>query len=80
MILAGFPLGYLYEKRRDNNMNLTNFLKQTDSLTAKYTAEQLRMFIHDIARVLPERHREDFLKQLKGLDAAEKDENRLSES
>ena len=64
MILAGFPLGYFYEKQRDKNMNLTKLLKQTDSLTEKYTAEQLRMFIHDVARVLPEGRREDFLKQL----------------
>ena len=60
-------------------MNLTNFLKQTDSLTEKYTAEQLRMFIHDVARVLPEGRREDFLKQLKGLDAAKKGEKKQRE-
>ena len=60
-------------------MNLTYFLMQTDSLTEKYTAEQLRMFIHDVARVLPEGRREDFLKQLKGLDAAERDEKQREE-
>ena len=60
-------------------MNLTNFLKQIDSLTAKYTAEQLRIFIHDVARVLPERHREDFLNQLKRLDAVETDEKKQRE-
>ena len=54
-------------------MNLTNFLKQTDSLTAKYTAEQLASFIHDVARVLPEKHREDFLKRLKEADAVGQD-------
>ena len=51
--------------RKVKNMNLTNFLKQTDTLTAKYTAEQLGAFIHDIARVLPEMNREDFLKRLR---------------
>ena len=54
-------------------MNLTNFLKQTDGLTAKYTAEQLASFIHDVARVLPEKHRADFLKRLKKADAAGQD-------
>lgn len=46
-------------------MNLTNFLKQTDALTAQYSAEQLASFVHDIGRVLPEHCREDFLKRLK---------------
>lgn len=46
-------------------MNLTNFLKQTDVLTAQYSTEQLISFIHEIGRVLPEEYREDFLKRLK---------------
>lgn len=46
-------------------MNLTNFLKQTDAITAQYSAEQLVSFIHDIGRVLPEQGREDFLERLK---------------
>lgn len=46
-------------------MNLTNFLNQTDTLTAQYTPDQLISFIHDIARVIPEDRREDFLKRLK---------------
>ena len=50
-------------------MNLTKFLKQPASLTAKYTAEQLASFIHDVARVLPEKHRADFLRRLKEADA-----------
>ena len=54
-------------------MNLTNFLKQADSLTAKYTAEQLASYIHDAARVSPEKHRADFLKRLKEADTVEKD-------
>lgn len=33
-------------------MNLINFLKQTDALTAQYSKEQLTAFIHDIGRVL----------------------------
>lgn len=46
-------------------MNLTNFLKQTDTITAQYSTEQLISFIHDMGRALPENCREDFLKRLK---------------
>ncbi len=46
-------------------MNLTNFLKQTDALTAKYSTEQLIAFIHDIGRAFPEHCREDFLERLR---------------
>ncbi|MDE7298577.1 MAG: hypothetical protein K2N94_07075, partial [Lachnospiraceae bacterium] len=46
-------------------MNLIDFLKQTDAITAQYSTEQLISFIHDIGRVLPEHYREDFLKRLK---------------
>ena len=48
-------------------MNLTNFLKQTDAITARYSAEQLISFIHDIGRVLPEYCREDYLERLKAI-------------
>lgn len=54
-------------------MNLTNFLKQTDELVAKYTTAQLISFIHNIGRVLPEKDREDFLMKLKA--AGEENEN-----
>ena len=58
-------------------MNLTNFLKQTDAITAQYSAEQLTSFIHDIGRVLPEHHREDFLKRLKAIgEETEKTSNK----
>lgn len=46
-------------------MNLTNFLKQTDALTAQCSTEQSIAFIHDIGRVCPEQRREDFLEMLK---------------
>lgn len=46
-------------------MNLTNFLKQTDTLTSQYSTDQLTAFIHDIGRVCPEHRREDFLEMLK---------------
>lgn len=46
-------------------MNLTNFLKQTDTIIAQYSSAQLISFIHDMGRVLPENRREDFLKRLK---------------
>ena len=48
-------------------MNLTNFLKQTDTLTAQYSTEQLIAFIHGIGRVFPEHRREDFLEMLKSV-------------
>lgn len=46
-------------------MNLTNFLKQTDALTSKYSTEQLIAFIHDIGRGCPEHRRDAFLEMLK---------------
>lgn len=48
-------------------MNLTNFLKQTDAITAQCSREQLILLLHEIGRVLPERYREDFLKRLKAV-------------
>ena len=48
-------------------MNLTNFLKQTDALTAQYSAEQLVAFIHEIGRIFPEHRREEFLEMLKSV-------------
>ena len=46
-------------------MNLTNFLKQIDTLTEQYSKEQLLAFIHDIGRGCPEHYREGFLERLK---------------
>ncbi|MBD5457339.1 MAG: hypothetical protein HDR27_02055 [Lachnospiraceae bacterium] len=58
-------------------MNLTNFLKQTDAITAQYSKEQLLLFIHDIGRVQPEHLREDFLKRLKAIgDGSETTSNK----
>ena len=62
-------------------MNLTDFLKQTDTITAQYSTEQLIDFIHDIGRVCPEHRREDFLKMLKSagngaVRASNKDEDK----
>lgn len=48
-------------------MNLTNFLKQADTLAAQYSTEQLIAFIHDIGRAFPEHRREDFLERLKSV-------------
>ena len=57
-------------------MNLTNFLKQIDALTAQYSAEQLSTFIHEIGRVFSEHRREDFLEMLKSVgNKAEKASN-----
>ncbi len=47
------------------DMNLTNFLKQTDALTSQYSAEQLAAFIYNIGRGCPKHYRENFLKMLK---------------
>ncbi len=46
-------------------MNLTNFLKQTDTITSQYSTEQLIDFIHNIGRICPEHRREGFLEMLK---------------
>ncbi len=48
-------------------MNLMNFLKQTDALTAQYSTEQLIAFIHEIGRVIPEQRRENFLEILESV-------------
>lgn len=62
-------------------MNLTNFLKQIDTITSKYSMEQLMDFIHDIGRVCPEHRREEFLEMLKSagngaVRASNKNENK----
>ncbi|MDE7271782.1 MAG: hypothetical protein K2N95_01805 [Lachnospiraceae bacterium] len=58
-------------------MNLTNFLKQTDALTAQYSTDQLIAFIHEIGRVFPEHRREEFLAMLKSVgNKAEKASNK----
>lgn len=58
-------------------MNLTNFLKQTDVLTSKYSTEQLIAFIHDIGRACPEHRRDVFLEMLKSAGRqAEKEVNK----
>ena len=46
-------------------MNLTNFLKQVEQLTAACNKEQLAAFIYDIGRTLPEQNRENYLERLK---------------
>lgn len=48
-------------------MNLTNFLKQTDALTARCSADQLAAFIHEMGRGFPEHRREAFLEMLKSV-------------
>lgn len=61
-------------------MNLTNFLKQTDEITAKYSGEQLKAFIHDIGRILPEHCREDFLRRLKAIGEKTKEKTKEEET
>lgn len=45
-------------------MNLPKFLKNVDSLTKKMSHDQLEIFVHGIARTLPEEKREDFIECL----------------
>ena len=46
-------------------MNLSKFLKETDTIAAAMSQDQLTGFIHDIARTLPEKDRDDFLTWLR---------------
>lgn len=46
-------------------MNLSKFLNAVDSLSQSMEKEQLTAFVHDIARVLPENARNDFLNRIK---------------
>ena len=46
-------------------MNLSKFLKEADTIAAAMTQDQLTGFIHDIARTLPEKDRDDFLTRLR---------------
>lgn len=48
-------------------MNLTSFLKQINEVTAGYTKEQLCGFIREIARVIPESRRDEYLSKLRSL-------------
>lgn len=45
-------------------INLNQFLKSVDAATAEMSREKLEEVIHDIARTLPEKAREDFLIRL----------------
>lgn len=45
-------------------MNLTQFIKQTDAILINSPQEKLAEFIHDMARILPEHQRTDFLRKL----------------
>jgi len=46
-------------------MNLPIFLKEIDNLTEKLSKDKLKVFIHEIARTLPENARNRFLQTLK---------------
>ena len=45
-------------------MNYPTFLKKVDSASALCDSDSLRAFVHEIARTLPEEHRERFLSVL----------------
>lgn len=50
-------------------MNLSKFLKSVDTLADTMDIIQLKMFIHDTARILPEDERESFLERMhKGIE------------
>jgi HD superfamily phosphohydrolase YqeK len=46
-------------------MNLSKFLNAVDALSQSMEKVQLTTFVHDIARVLPENSRNDFLDRMK---------------
>lgn len=55
-------------------MNLTKFLSAVDALSRPMDKGQLTAFIREIARVLPETARADFLERMKACtDSAEKE-------
>ncbi len=59
-------------------MNLSQFMNQVELLTNAGTQEQLKAFIHESARVLPEKQREDFLKLLKTALNGQQNQNSIS--
>ncbi len=48
-------------------MNLPQFIKYADELAAEMTEDQLKLLIHEIARTLPEKQRNQFIKTLKSI-------------
>lgn len=52
-------------------MNLLQFIYCVDETTANLSHANLAAFVHDIARVMPEGQREDFLKKLKAMERSE---------
>lgn len=58
-------------------MNLSQFINQVEVLTNTCTQEQLKSFIHESARILPEKQREDFLKLLKTVLKGQENQNSI---
>ena len=50
-----------------NSIRLPQFLAQTDELTSQLSAEELRTFIHEIARTFSETNRSSFITKLQGM-------------
>ena len=46
-------------------MNLPQFLKEVDRLTDALSHDDLAIFIHEIARILPESQRDSFVDMLR---------------
>ena len=52
-------------------MNLVQFLQEVDSRTTSMTKEQLQAYAHEIARILPEGKRLEFLSIMVGVQQSE---------
>lgn len=60
-------------------MNLTQFLKRVDADASNMTQEQLVVFLHNIARTLPENQRIEFLRKLNNVNDSTDIEKIISE-
>ncbi len=57
-------------------MNLSMFIKQVDTLIEKLDHQQLKMFLHENARILPEHDRIGFMERLEAFAYGKKSESR----
>lgn len=61
-------------------MNLPLFLRTVDRFTRGMSHEELEVFIHEIARTLPEKKRDTFIEQLKSVGTVEETETAYGKS
>ncbi|MCI9441122.1 MAG: hypothetical protein HFH15_07810 [Ruminococcus sp.] len=57
----------IFEIVEGRKLNLPKFLKEVDHISGLMSKEEIAGFVHDIARILPEAMRENFLDRLKGM-------------